>query len=210
MHKRTARWLATLLVMAVIVGFYWLNSVATTVQAQLPTVAIPTVTGTPPGLTASVRPDIQEPFVYVRTGPNVLFPSVGLLLVDQEVPVKGISEGGMWLLIEYPGVQGSEGWVYAPYMRLSDTLVDIPVVAPPPTPTLKVTPTIDPTMAAQFVRTAVPTQLPTFTPPPPLVIPTYTTGGGFNPAGGIPMGLVILVLFLTGILVGVFSIFQGR
>jgi hypothetical protein len=71
------------------------------------------------------------------------------------------------------------------------------------------TATIDPTLAAQFIVTVAPTRLPTFTPPPPLVIPTFQ-----NPTAavvpGVPMGLIIVVLFTIGVLLGVFSFVQRR
>ena len=48
----------------------------------------------------------------------------------------------------------------------------LPIIEPQDTPTPLVTSTIDPTLAAQFIVTAIPSRLPTFTPPSPLEIPT--------------------------------------
>lgn len=209
MQKRLARWLTLLLVLLTLTAINLVRPNDGAVHAQIPTGSVPTVTGTPKGPVASVRPDINEEFVNVRTGPNVLYPSVGLLLVGQEVSVIGKSSGGTWLLIDYPGVPSGQGWVYAPNMNLSPG-ANPPVVEPPPTPTPEVTPTIDPTMAAQFINTAAPTRLPTFTPPPPLVIPTFEAGGSFSMPGNVPMGMVIVILFTLGVVIGLFSLFQGR
>lgn len=209
MQKHPARLFALLFVVLTLTAINLVRPGGDTVLAQIPTGSVPTVTGTPKGPVASVRPDINEEFVNVRTGPNVLYPSIGLLLVGQEVPVIGKSSGGTWLLIEYPGVPSGQGWVYAPNMNLSPG-ANPPVVEPPPTPTPEVTPTIDPTMAAQFINTAAPTRLPTFTPPPPLVIPTFEAETGFITPGNLPMGMVIVILFTLGVVIGIFSLFQGR
>lgn len=75
---------------------------------------------------------------------------------------------------------------------------ELPIIEPPPTPTPLYTTTIDPTLAAQFVMTPVPTNLPTFTPAQPLVIPTFTDAPGTSAIGGVPMGLVILIFWDWG------------
>jgi len=173
---------------------------------QQPTIAIPTVTGTPVGVTVSVNLN-QEDFVNVRSGPGVFFDKIGDLLPGQKAPALGKTAGGDWIMIEYPGVPGSIGWVYAPIVIISGG--DLPIVEPPPTPTPAMTQTIDPTLAAQFIETPVPTRLPTYTVAPPVSIPTFTDYSASSP-GGIPMGLVILVLAGLGILVGLFSFLQAR
>jgi hypothetical protein len=65
---------------------------------QQPTVAIPTVTGTPEGVTASVRIDQVDP-VNIRSGPGVFFDIVGVLLPRQIVSVSGRSAGGDWVRV---------------------------------------------------------------------------------------------------------------
>ncbi len=177
------------------------------VQAQIPTVDIATVTGTPTGPIVSVNPGINEPSINVRSGPNVLYPRVGVLLVGQTAVAKGRSPGGEWILIEYPGAPGNVGWVYSP--NVSITPGELPIVEPPPTPTRDMTATINPTLAAQFIVTTAPTRLPTFTPPPPLAIPTFQAVAGTS-APPVPVGLIIVVFFTIGILLGVFSFVQKR
>lgn len=205
----TRRWLRPLLIVATLVlllVFFWSFPANAGVNPQQPTIAIPTVTGTPIGVTIIVKMDQDQ--INVRSGPGTVYEKVGVLLAGQEVPAKGRSVSGEWIMVVYPGAQGGVAWVYAP-------LVDpkggaLPVVEPPPTPTPAVTNTIDPTLAAQFIVTKVPTRLATFTPPPPLAIPTFTAVASSAAPGGIPMGLVIVGLAALGAFLGVFSLIQSR
>ena len=177
------------------------------VFAQQPTGSVPTVTGTPKGPMASIRYGFTEPFVNVRSGPSTLYDAIGIIYMGDQVPVKGKSIGGDWLLIEYYGVESSSGWVWALYMDV--TPGEIPLVEMPPSPQPKVTFTIDPTMASQFITTPLSTKLPTYTPPSPLVIPTFETMDTQKFAG-IPVGFIIIILLGTGILIALFSYFQSR
>ena len=175
--------------------------------AQQPTVTIPTVTGTPEGVTASVRIDQVDP-VNIRSGPGVFFDIVGVLLPRQIVSVSGRSAGGDWVMIDYPGDPGNYAWVYAPFIYISPG--ELPIIEPPSTPTPEVTQTINPTLAAQFITTPNPTRLPTFTPGDPLIIPTYTDTYGASFLRGIPMGLVIIILAGSGGLLALFSFIRSR
>lgn len=185
----------------------FIRSIANPVAAQQPTVAVPTVTGTPSGITAIVRLD-QEENPNVRSGPGVFYPKIGVLLPGQSAPAKGKSVGGDWILIEYPGVSGGEGWVYSAYVQL--TPGELAIIEPPPTPLPQQTQTIDPTLAAQFITSPNPTRLPTFTPAAPVIIPTYTDESDNLAPGGIPMGLIILAIGGLGVLIGLWAIIQHR
>ncbi len=172
------------------------QSVATA-HAQQPTVAIPTVTGTPIGPYVVVNADQEQ--INVRSGPGTEYPTVGVLVKGEIAPAKGKSAGGLWFEIVYAGVEGGLAWVYAPLVTPFG-FDSIPIVAPPPTPTPRVTPTIDPTLAAQFVLEIPATRLPTFTPVEPLDIPEFEQQGTGR-VGGIPIGM-----FITGIgLLGLFG-----
>jgi hypothetical protein len=175
-------------------------------QKQQPTVAIATVTGTPSGPIAVVWSDPEEQ-INVRSGPGTEYPKVGVLLNRQQVPALGATPGGSWVQIVYPGVEGGVAWVYAPLVRLDGIL---PIVEPPPTPTPLVTPTIDPTLAAQFIVDIPPTRLPTFTPPPPLVIPTFAAEIVPTGTGGVPVGFVITGLTVLGVFGLVISLLRRR
>lgn len=174
--------------------------------AQQPTVAIPTVTGTPTGPIAIVYSDPDEQ-INVRSGPGTDYPKVGVLLNRQQVPALGATPGGSWVQIIYPGVDSGVAWVYAPLVRIEGVL---PIVEPPPTPTLMVTPTIDPTLASQFVVDIPATRLPTYTPPPPLVIATYPAEEIGTGTGGVPIGFVITGLTVVGVFGLIISLLRRR
>jgi len=184
----------------VFLGFVFLGLVMNstsidTVLAQQPTGSVPTVTGTPSGSFITVNMD--QDFINVRRGPNsYLYEIIGILTSGQSVPALGRSPGGDWIMISYLGVPGNIGWVYAPNVSLSSQTI-LPIVEPPPTSTPLATPTIDPTLAAAFIPQETATRLPTFTPPPPLVIPTIE-GNPYAQTKHIPMGLVILGLGFIG------------
>lgn len=176
-------------------------------KAQLPTIAIATVTGTPAGPMAVVQP-VNESQINVRSGPGPLYDKVGVLLLGQAVPAKGRSPKGEWVLIDYPGVPGGQAWVYAIYVKIVPA-VQLPIVEPPATPTPAQTATIDPTLAAKFIVTDAPTRLPTYTAPPPLQIPTFTAESGPS-LSSIPMAFIILGLAVLGIFFGLVAFSQGR
>jgi uncharacterized protein YraI len=162
---------------------------------QQPTVNIPTVTGTVTGPIAIVYSDPEDQ-INVRSGPDVFYPKVGVLINRQEVPALARTEGGSWVMIVYPGVPEGVAWVYAPYVRVTG---ELPIVPKPPTPTPATTPTIDPTLASQFISEIPPTRKPTFTPAPPLVIPTFQAVDISSSTGGLPSGFIILGLASVGI-----------
>ncbi len=162
---------------------------------QQPTVAIATVTGTPKGPIAIVYSDPEDQ-INVRSGPDVFYPKVGVLINRQEVPALARTEGGTWVKIIYPGVPEGVAWVYAPYVRVTG---ELPIVPKPPTPTPETTPTIDPTLASQFISEIPPTRKPTFTPPPPLIIPTFASSPLITGTGGLPSGFIILGLVSIGV-----------
>lgn len=191
-----------------LVGGFWLvvsPSAFAGPLGQQPTVAIPTVTGSPSGPIAVVNPDQDQ--INVRSGPSVDYPIVGVLVAGQRVPALGRSPGGDWVLVVYPGVAEGVAWVYSFLITLQGSL---PIVEPPPTPTPLVTPTIDPTLAAQFIIEIEPTRLPTFTPPPPLVIPTFTVPPVTQSTAGIPVGFVIIGIAAIGLLGLFISLLRGR
>ena len=163
-----------------------------------------TVTGTPEG------PSILVPEqVNVRTGPSTDYDKVGVLIAGQRAPALGRSPGGEWIQIFYPGVPGNLAWVYAPFVVLDSDQRLLPIIEPPPTPTPRVTATIDPTLAAQFnIGGAPPTRLPTFTPAVPVVQPTFDETKADLP-GGFPPILAIMGLLVVGLFGTVISVLRG-
>ena len=104
---------------------------------------------------------------------------------------------------------GGQAWVFDGLVTLNPN-GDLPIVEPPPTPTPLYTATIDPTLAAEFIVTVMPTRLPTFTPPPPLNLPTLPVDAAAGTSRGIPMGFVIVGLGALGVLLGVASFLRGK
>ena len=188
-----------------LIGFTKINQVQAGPHRQQPTVSIPTVTSSPTGPTIEVNGDQDQ--INVRTGPGVFYPAVGILTARQRVPAIGRSPGGDWVQIVYPGSLTGEAWVYA---YLVQTFGNLPIVEIPPTPTPRVTPTIDPTLAAQYIIELAPTRLPTYTAPAPLIIPTYTVVTTGRGSGGIPTGFVIVGLGVVGIFGMMISLLRGR
>lgn len=176
------------------------------VVAQQPTGSVPTVTGTPTGMIVRVNFDIETVNVY--SGPSsFLYPSVGVLLKGQEVPALGISSDNNWIQVYYPGVPNSIAWVYGPYVTIIKT-GRLPEVAAPDTPTPVSTPTIDPTLAAAFIDPVTPTRLPTFTPPPDFIVPTFLPN--LDSANRVPVGLFIIILGFIGAFGTLISFLRGR
>ena len=175
------------------------------VAAQQPTGSVPTVTSTPTGNTIKVTYPDQ---INVRSGPSsYLYTAIGVLLSGETAPALGRSPGGDWIQIHYDGVPGQVGWVYAPLVSLSAN-ANLEIVEPPPTPTPATTPTINPTTMSKFITPVPSTRLPTFTPPGLLTIPTYESAG--TQSGGVPLGLVIVLLTLIGGFGALISFLRGR
>jgi hypothetical protein len=202
MHRRLAVFCLTLAGLGLTLGFAP-GGVGVASRRLQATVAA-TVTGTPSG------PMILVPEqVNVRTGPAINYPQVGILIAGQTAPALGRSPGGDWLQIVYPGVPGNVAWVYAAFVVLQSFQPGgLPVVEPPPTPTPRVTATIDATLAAQFnLGEPTATRLPTFTSAPPLPEPTQVPAS--DGGGGFPPILAILGLLVVGLFGVVISFLRG-
>lgn len=185
----------------ILLGLASLAAVPSTVRQAI---IVSTVTETPEG-PVIVVPDQ----VNVRLGPGTNYDKVGVLIAGQEVPALGRTPGGLWIQIIYHGVPGNIAWVYAPYVVLDTAQQLLPIIEPPPTPTPRMTPTIDPTLAAQFnLGEAPPTRLPTFTPAEPVVQPTFEPEQ-VEGMRGIPPILAILGLLVVGLFGMVVSFLRG-
>lgn len=157
-------------------------------------------------------PTILVPeLVNVRLCPDVSCDLVGVLIAGQTAPALGRTAAGLWIQIAYAGVPGNVAWVYAPFVVLQPSQAgELPIIEPPPTPTPRVTATIDPTLAAQFnLNQITPTRLPTFTPAPPVIAPTFEPSATAR-VGGFPPILLILGLVVVGVFGLVISVLRGR
>jgi hypothetical protein len=194
--------------LAILAGLLTAVPVLAGEHGQIPTVAIPTVTGTPMGAFITVKNTGNQDQINVRSGPGTIgYDIVGVLVISQTAPALGRTPGGDWIQIVYPGVPGGVAWVYAPLVDLSGT---VPIVEAPPTPTPRVTPTIDPTLAAQFLIDIQPTRLPTYTSPPPVSIPTFEAVDTLRGNSRLPMGFVIIGLTVVGLFGMLISVLRGR
>lgn len=158
--------------------------------------------------TAYITVTYIEP-INVRSGPSSFdYPVVGSIPVGGTAPATGRSPAGEWIQIVFQDGPRGTGWVYAANVSLSPGAL-LPIVEPPPTPTPVMTSTLNPTFVAAFQILPTSTRLPTFTPPPSLVFPTFT-----NPAtassGRAITTWVILILGLIGILGLAITFFRRR
>jgi uncharacterized protein YraI len=152
----------------------------------------------------------DEPQINVRMGPSsTVYPIVGTLPTGSTVPALGRSAGGDWIQIEYPGAPNNAGWVYSPLVQVSPPGT-LRIVEPPPTPIPPATSTIDPTLVAQFNIAPTSTRLPTFTPPPTLVIPAYMDSSSPEPESSTSLAVVIIALAILGSSGFLLSLFLRR
>ena len=179
------------------------------VLAQQPTGSIPTVTGTPTGPTVSVDPSLGLIDVYAGPG-SFNYPAIGILLTGAKYPAIGRARGDdNWIMIRYEGVPGNVAWVYALYVSLSGAGGSpLPLIDIPPTPTPASTATINPTLVAAYLPVENATRMPTFTAAPPLAVPTFVDAT--QPAGRIPVGLIIFGFVVVGTLGTMISFLRGR
>jgi hypothetical protein len=206
LHKsKAAVWVAVILGIALLA---WMSPAPEPALAQQPTGSIPTVTGTPSGPIITVDSSLQNIKVYA--GPSSFdYPAVGVLLGNESAPALGRGQDKEdWIQIYYPGVPGSVGWVWALQVKLSPGAL-LPSIEVPPTPTPISTPTINPTLESAYIGEVTATRLPTFTPPPPLDLPSFTDATSTD-RSRVPTGLLILVLALFGFFGAVISYLRGR
>ena len=134
-----------------------------------------TASPTPTGVMVRITEDYDQ--INVRSGPKTSYQQIGILLASAEVTVYGISIGEDWIQVAFPESESERGWIYVPLVSFIEGNLDtLPVISAPPTPTPASSPTVDATLAAQFIEDVPPTKLPTYTPPVPLVIATYPPG----------------------------------
>ncbi len=208
LFTRKVRFFVFLLLMFLGMILTFQSSLQPHVYAQQPTGSVPTVTGTPQGVVVALYLDRPQEDVY--SGPSsYLYPRIGVLLAGQEMPAYGISEDESWVQIYYPGVPDSVAWVYAAYVKIVKT-GQLPKLDTPPTPTAASTPIVDinPTLVAAFITPVIPTRLPTFTPPAPLIVATFVDEA--SAVNRVPLGLLIFGLGFVGALGMLISFLRGR
>ena len=132
---------------------FWKNQTTVTVVAHVvggpQASAFFTVTNVPTP-TPTVQPQEAQGVVNtnalnVRTGPGVIYPVVGRLLLDQTVRITGQNSG--WWQIEFPNATSDFGWVDGQYLNATN-VENVPIQIAPPTP-IPPTPTPIPTPTFQ-------------------------------------------------------------
>lgn len=201
--SHTRRFVAGLFILFVLLTLSLLPGLNRSVWAQFPTVSIPTVTSSPRGLYVRAVGDPENP-LNVRSFPNSTSTRVGVFLVGQEAKAYGYY--GDYVMIDYAGAPDNRGWIVLNRVEVFGG--SLPMLQPPPTETPSITKTIDPTLAAQFIITAIPSRLPTFTEPPALQIPTYPVQVGGTATGGIPIGYVIVILAGLGLFLTLIAVLR--
>jgi len=202
-NKKTIRFTAGMIVLLVLLIMSLLPNLNGSVWAQFPTVSVPTVTSSPRGLYVRAIGDAETP-LNVRSYPNSTSTRVGIFLVGQEAKAYGYY--GDYVMIDYAGAPDNHGWIVLNRVEVFGG--SLPMLQPPPTETPSITKTIDPTLAAQFIITAIPSRLPTYTEPPALQIPTYPAESGGTTTGGIPIGYVIVVLAGFGLFLTLIAVLR--
>ncbi|MFC1960779.1 SH3 domain-containing protein, partial [Chloroflexota bacterium] len=123
-----------------------------------PTVPPPPL-ASPTPLTCRVTSTVN---VNVRSGPGVIYPTIGSLFAGTYMEVTGANRDGSWFVVD---MNGRQGWVSSGVALEEGPCANLPYIYPPPTPTF--TPTYTPTPTFTPAWTA--------TPPPPMVM--FTVNG---------------------------------
>lgn len=192
-----------------VVGMWFLASMLLLPRAWAEPLASPIEQGTPEG------PRV-EPYdaVNVRAGPNTDYDLVGRLVAGQTAPIVGKVTVGqfVWLKIVYFGGPDNFGWVYSgTEVRVVGDLASVPEITEiPPTPTLPPTATLELGVPVTVTPNPVANRLPTFTPPALVVRPTLLPAEGVSTSGSFPPALAIILLFVTGLFVGVVGLLRSR
>lgn len=206
MKKFSSNLTLTIFAVTILLGLLLLSflpALVPTVWAQFPTVSVNTVTSSPRGLYVVAVGDPENP-LNVRAYPNSTSTRVGVFMVGQEAKAYGYY--GDYVMIDYAGAPDNRGWVVLNRVEIFGG--SLPMLQPPPTETPSITMTIDPTLAAQFIITAIPSRLPTYTEPPVLQIPTYPAEIGGTTSAGIPIGYIIVTLAGLGLFLTLISILR--
>ncbi len=188
-----------MMVVTLVLTLAWnfINSSRSTAYAQEPVSTQTPTQSSATGIYITVTTTTED-HANVRLGPgSAIYPIIGILPVGATAPALGRSPGGDWVQIEFPNAQGgNKGWVYVALVTVSPG--SLPIVEPPPTPVPPASPTLDPTLAAQFQIEPTATRLPTFTPAPSLATPGFEDKPVNTRGMPIPAGWIILVLGTVG------------
>jgi hypothetical protein len=147
--------------------------------------------------------------INVRNGPStVLYEIIGNMQPGETAQALGVSPGRDWVQIAYPAGPGGVAWVHTSLISISPG--NLQIIEPPPTPTPRTTPTIDPTLAAAYIFEPTVTRMPTFTPPPSLEVPKFTALPAAGAKSGVPIGAFVIGSGALGVLGYLISLLRRR
>lgn len=127
--------LAIVLILAVILLARFFGSPADVSPEETPTAEVTTtITATPAAPNVIALSNVS-----VRSGPDAVYPVIGLLPAGGSADVVGRNDAGTWWLINGPNIQGDQGWVPDDQVTARNT-GSVPVATPPPLPTPTATP----------------------------------------------------------------------
>lgn len=150
-----------------------LREVPSATFEMLPTLTFtPTVTSIPlilestitPSLTFtpySILPDVTSTLIAqqisvsaptnCRRGPGKAYEDVGALLVGETTEAYGRDPTSEYIYVRNPDAGVEFCWVWGKFATLSDSLLVLPVLMPPPTPSQTLTPTPVPSFDMEFI-----------------------------------------------------------
>jgi hypothetical protein len=134
------------------------TSVQATLQAAVPTAALPTSTPLPtetqaptqtpaatdtpvPENTATTQPTASAPTARInidtncRSGPGTLYSIIFTALKDSDVKIVSNTTVSDYVIAENPANPGQSCWLWTRYVTINGNLSSLPVTNPPPTPT---------------------------------------------------------------------------
>ena len=171
--------------LALLISGFMGASIRTSVLAQDPT----------PGSSDVLITVTYTEQINIRNGPStVLYDIIGHMQPGETAKALGVSPGRDWVQIVFPAGPGGIGWVHTSLIAVSPLT----------------TPTLDPTLAAAYVFEPTATRMPTFTAPPPLEIPKFTTVPAAATKSGWPMGALVVGSGVLGVLGYLLSLLRKR
>lgn len=139
--------------------------------------ATPRPTETPEGVVVTIT---ARPFQNVRSGPGTQYDVIGQLPEGTQVRVLGANVQNTWVVIDF---RGRQGWLSRSILDVFGDLNTVPIIDPPPTPTLGVTPTPIPPQEADIridSATAIPLPI---VPNQPFTVSVVVRNAGNSNAG---------------------------
>jgi ABC-type branched-subunit amino acid transport system substrate-binding protein len=116
----------------------------------------------------------------VRSGPSLSYPILGQLVEGDRARVIGATADNEWVVIDFRGLQG---WLAVYLLEVIGDLNSVPIVTPPPTPTIGITPTPVPPPEADIVIDGAVVLPSPIAPTMPFNVSVTVRNAGNSPAG---------------------------